>query len=39
MGEITGLDVVRAVRSFDPCMACSVQIYRGDDKIVHIPEI
>jgi hydrogenase large subunit len=39
MGEITGLDVVRAVRSFDPCLACSVQIYRGGDKIVHISEI
>jgi hydrogenase large subunit len=39
MGEITGLDVVRTVRSFDPCLACSVQIYRGGDKIVHIPEI
>jgi len=39
MGEITGLDVVRTVRSFDPCLACSVQIYRGGNKIVHIPEI
>ena len=39
VGEITGLDVVRTIRSFDPCLACSVQVYRGDKKIVHIPEI
>lgn len=37
--EITGVDVVRAVRSFDPCLACCIQIYKGDKKIVHIPEI
>jgi Ni,Fe-hydrogenase I large subunit len=38
-GELSGLDVVRVIRSFDPCLACSVQVYKGDDKIVHIPEI
>ena len=38
-GEITGVDVVRTIRSFDPCLACCVQVYRGDEKIVHIPEI
>ncbi len=38
-GELSGLDVVRVIRSFDPCLACSVQVYRGDDKIVHIAEI
>jgi len=39
VGEITGLDVVRTIRSFDPCLACSIQVYSGDKKIVHIPEI
>jgi len=38
-GEITGVDVIRTIRSFDPCLACCVQVYRGDKKIVHIPEI
>ncbi|EMR73710.1 Ni,Fe-hydrogenase I large subunit [Thaumarchaeota archaeon SCGC AB-539-E09] len=38
-GEITGVDVVRTIRSFDPCLACCVQVYRGDERIVHIPEI
>ena len=34
-----GIDMVRTIRSFDPCLACSVQVYHGDDKIIHIPEI
>jgi hydrogenase large subunit len=38
-GEITGVDVVRVIRSFDPCLACCVQVYNGNSKIVHIPEI
>ena len=38
-GEITGVDVVRTIRSFDPFLACCVQVYRGDEKIVHKPEI
>jgi hydrogenase large subunit len=38
-GKLTGVDVVRTIRSFDPCLACSVQVYEGDKKIVHIPEI
>ena len=36
---INGVDVVRTIRSFDPCLACCVQVYRGDDEIIHIPEI
>ena len=39
VGDLTGLDVVRTIRSFDPCLACSIQVYSGDKKIVHIPEI
>jgi hydrogenase large subunit len=38
-GKITGVDVVRTIRSFDPCLACCIQVYSGDEKIVHIPEI
>jgi len=38
-GEITGVDVVRTIRSFDPCLACCIQVYDGDERIVHIPEI
>lgn len=38
-GEITGIDVVRVIRSFDPCLACCIQVYEGDKKIIHIPEI
>jgi len=38
-GEITGVDVVRTIRSFDPCLACCIQIYTRDKKIVHIPII
>jgi hydrogenase large subunit len=34
-----GVDVVRTIRSFDPCLACCVQVYRGDEEIVHIPEL
>ncbi|MFQ6054170.1 MAG: nickel-dependent hydrogenase large subunit [Candidatus Bathyarchaeia archaeon] len=38
-GELTGVDVVRAVRSFDPCLACCIQVFEGDKKILHIPEV
>jgi len=31
-GELNGIDVVRVVRSFDPCLACSVHIYAGGEK-------
>lgn len=37
--EITGVDVVRTIRSFDPCLACCIQVYKGDEKILHIPEV
>jgi hydrogenase large subunit len=39
VGELTGVDVVRTIRSFDPCLACSIQVYNGDDKIVQIMDI
>ncbi|MEJ2097780.1 MAG: nickel-dependent hydrogenase large subunit, partial [Deltaproteobacteria bacterium] len=37
--ELYGVDVVRVVRSFDPCLACCVHLYKGDEKIGYIPEI
>jgi hydrogenase large subunit len=32
-GKFSGIDAVRVVHSYDPCMACDVHMYRGDDKI------
>ncbi len=29
----TGLDLVRAIRSFDPCIACSVHVFIGNRRI------
>lgn len=37
--ELYGVDVVRVVRAFDPCLACCVHLYKGDKKIGFIPEI
>ncbi len=31
--EWSGLDFVRAIRSFDPCLACTVHIFAGSRKI------
>ena len=31
-GKLDGIDVVRTVRSFDPCLACTVHVYRPDGK-------
>jgi hydrogenase large subunit len=36
-GDISGVDVVRTIRSFDPCLACCIQVYKGDEKIIRIP--
>lgn len=38
-GDITGVDVVRVIRSFDPCLACCIQVYEGDRKILHVPMV
>ncbi len=38
-GELTGVDVVRVIRSFDPCLACCVHIYNGKKEIKYIQEI
>jgi hydrogenase large subunit len=31
-----GIDIMRAVRSFDPCLPCGVHMYKGDDKPLHV---
>ena len=28
-----GIDILRAIRSFDPCMPCTTHIYAGDQVI------
>jgi hydrogenase large subunit len=30
--EFRGIDIMRAVRSFDPCLPCGVHMYLGDGK-------
>jgi hydrogenase large subunit len=32
--EFTGIDILRAIRSFDPCMPCTVHLYAGD-RVLH----
>jgi hydrogenase large subunit len=29
-----GIDIMRAVRSFDPCLPCGVHMYLGDGKVI-----
>ena len=38
-GKIDGIDVVRTIRSFDPCLACTVQVYRPDGEKLNIQEL
>ena len=30
-----GIDIMRAVRSFDPCLPCGVHMYLGGGKVLH----
>jgi hydrogenase large subunit len=32
--DFTGVDMLRAIRSFDPCMPCTTHIYAGEREIV-----
>jgi hydrogenase large subunit len=32
--KFKGIDIMRAVRSFDPCLPCGVHMYLGDGKVV-----
>jgi hydrogenase large subunit len=31
-----GIDIMRAVRSFDPCLPCGVHMYTGDGKVIEV---
>ena len=33
--QFKGIDIMRAVRSFDPCLPCGVHMYLGDGKPIH----
>jgi hydrogenase large subunit len=38
--KFKGIDIMRAVRSFDPCLPCGVHMYLGEGKelqVVHSP--
>jgi hydrogenase large subunit len=38
--KFKGIDIMRAVRSFDPCLPCGVHMYNGDAKLLelrHVP--
>jgi len=40
--KFKGIDIMRAVRSFDPCLPCGVHMYLGDGKVVeqmHTPTV
>jgi hydrogenase large subunit len=34
--KFKGIDIMRAVRSFDPCLPCGVHMYTGDGKVVEV---
>ncbi len=38
-GKITGIDVVRTIHSFDPCLGCTVQIFDPQDKLIVSQEL
>ena len=33
--DFKGIDIMRAVRSFDPCLPCGVHMYLGRGKVLH----
>jgi hydrogenase large subunit len=35
-GKFKGIDIMRAVRSFDPCLPCGVHMYLGDGKELQV---
>ena len=39
-GKFKGIDIMRTVRSFDPCLPCGVHMYTGEGKLLeerHVP--
>ena len=35
-GKFKGIDIMRAVRSFDPCLPCGVHMFQGDAKLLEV---
>ncbi|MCL2141138.1 MAG: nickel-dependent hydrogenase large subunit [Dehalococcoidia bacterium] len=33
-GDLDGVDVVRTIRSFDPCLGCTVQVFNPDNRLI-----
>ncbi len=37
--KFKGIDIMRAVRSFDPCLPCGVHMYNGDGKLLEVRHV
>jgi hydrogenase large subunit len=37
--KFKGIDIMRAVRSFDPCLPCGVHMYHGDGKLLEVRHV
>jgi hydrogenase large subunit len=37
--KFKGIDIMRAVRSFDPCLPCGVHMYKGDTKLLEVRHV
>jgi hydrogenase large subunit len=37
--EFKGIDIMRVVRSFDPCLPCGVHVYHGDAKLLEVRHV
>ena len=37
--KFKGIDIMRAVRSFDPCLPCGVHMYLGDGKVLEVQHV
>jgi hydrogenase large subunit len=37
--KFKGIDIMRAVRSFDPCLPCGVHMYLGDGKLLDVKHV
>ena len=37
--KFKGIDIMRAVRSFDPCLPCGVHMYNGDAKLLEVRHV
>ena len=37
--KLTGIDVVRTIHSYDPCLGCTVQIFDPEDQLVATQEL